>query len=141
MSITKNVLLNWYSSMKKKIEKDSDDFWHKKLTLKVKFWHFFTPPHYTNSQISIISFGYSWLLGKNPSKFVLLVQKLDNLNLPLNKSRKMQFLWSWLHCETFLSGSVNLVRHSGSHPQMIRGWLSVIRKMNQFHLGPIGSGP
>ena len=26
MSITKNVLLNWYSSMKKKIEKDSDDF-------------------------------------------------------------------------------------------------------------------
>ena len=25
-SITKNVLLNWYSSMKKKIEKDSDDF-------------------------------------------------------------------------------------------------------------------
>ena len=26
MSITKNVLLNWYSSMKKKIEKDWDDF-------------------------------------------------------------------------------------------------------------------
>ena len=26
MSKTKNVLLNWYSSMKKKIEKDSDDF-------------------------------------------------------------------------------------------------------------------
>jgi len=26
MPITKNVLLNLYSSMKKKIEKDSDDF-------------------------------------------------------------------------------------------------------------------
>ena len=27
----------------KKIEKD--DFLHRKLTLKVKFWHFLTPPH------------------------------------------------------------------------------------------------
>ena len=25
---------------------------------KVKFWHFLTPPHYNNSQNSIISFGY-----------------------------------------------------------------------------------
>ena len=29
MSITKNMLLNWYSAMKKKVEKDSNDFWHK----------------------------------------------------------------------------------------------------------------
>ena len=42
----------------KKIEKDWDDFRNKKLTLKVKFWHFLTPPHYTNSQNSRISFGY-----------------------------------------------------------------------------------
>ena len=42
MSITKNVLLNWYSSMKKK---DSYGFWHRKLTLKVKFWHFLTARH------------------------------------------------------------------------------------------------
>ena len=35
------MLLNWYSSMKKKIEKDSYDFWHGNLSLKVKFWHFF----------------------------------------------------------------------------------------------------
>ena len=39
----KNVLLNSYSSMKKK-QKASDDFWPIKLTLKVKFWHFLTPP-------------------------------------------------------------------------------------------------
>ena len=26
----------------KKNEKDSDDFWHRKLTLKVKFWDFLT---------------------------------------------------------------------------------------------------
>ena len=40
MSITNNVPLNWYSSMKKKIEKDSDNFWHRKLTLKVRNWQF-----------------------------------------------------------------------------------------------------
>ena len=40
MSITKNVPLNWYSSMKKKIEKDSDNFWHSNLTLKVRNWQF-----------------------------------------------------------------------------------------------------
>jgi hypothetical protein len=39
MPITKNVLVNWYSIFnEKKIEKDSDEFLHKKLTLKVKFW-------------------------------------------------------------------------------------------------------
>jgi hypothetical protein len=36
----KNVLLNLYSSMKKT---------PRKLTLKVTFWNFLTPPHYTNS--------------------------------------------------------------------------------------------
>ena len=28
------------------------------LTLKIKFWHSLTPPHYTSSQNSVISFGY-----------------------------------------------------------------------------------
>ena len=27
--------------------KYSNDFWHRKLPLKVKFWHFLTPPHYS----------------------------------------------------------------------------------------------
>ena len=39
----------------KKNEKDSR---HRELSLKVKFKHFFTPPHYTNSQNLMISFGY-----------------------------------------------------------------------------------
>ena len=42
MSITKNVPLNLYSSMKKKKEKDSDNFWHRKLTLKVRNQDFST---------------------------------------------------------------------------------------------------
>ena len=39
-----------------KNEHNLDDFWHRKLTLKVKFWQSLTPPHYTNSQNSMISF-------------------------------------------------------------------------------------
>ena len=59
MSITKDLLLNWHSLMKKrKKKKDSDDFLHRKLTLKGKFLHFLTPPYYTNSQNSIFFFGY-----------------------------------------------------------------------------------
>ena len=42
----------------KKNENHLDDFWHRKLTLKVIFWHFLTAPHYSNSQNSIIFFGY-----------------------------------------------------------------------------------
>ena len=45
-----------------KIQKDSDDFWRRKLILKVRFWHFLMPPHYTNLQNSMISFNYSWFL-------------------------------------------------------------------------------
>ena len=44
VSIRKNVLLNWYSSMKK-MEKDFDDFCRRKSTLKVKFWQFLTSSH------------------------------------------------------------------------------------------------
>ena len=40
----------------KKIEKYSDDFLHRKFTLKVRFWHFLTTRHYVNSQDEIISF-------------------------------------------------------------------------------------
>ena len=48
-----------------KNQKDSDDFLRRKLTLKIKFRHFLTPPHYTNLQNSMISFDYSWFLAKN----------------------------------------------------------------------------
>ena len=73
--LSKNVLLYSYSSMKKRIEKDSDDFWQRKLTLKVQFWHFLTPPRYTNSQNSIISFGY---VDFQPKTFLILYPSLEN---------------------------------------------------------------
>ena len=66
-------ILQW-----KKIQKDSDDFWHRKLTLKVKFWYFLTAPHYSNFQNLVISFEYSWFLAKNLSNFVSLPWKLHN---------------------------------------------------------------
>ena len=38
MSTTKNMPLNWYSSMKKK--KATDNFLNRKFTLNVRYWHF-----------------------------------------------------------------------------------------------------
>ena len=61
-----------------KKEKDLDDFWRRKLTLKVKFWYFLTAPHYSNFQNLVISFEYSWFLAKNLSNFVSLPWKLHN---------------------------------------------------------------
>ena len=46
-----------FFSMKKKMRK-IPIILKRKLTLKVKFWHFFAPPYFTNSQESIISFGF-----------------------------------------------------------------------------------
>ena len=66
-------ILQW-----KKNQKDSDDFWHRKLTLKVKFWYFLTAPHYSNFQNLVISFEYSWFLAKTLSNFVFVFWKFDN---------------------------------------------------------------
>ena len=75
MSKTKKCAPKLIFFNEKKIEKDSEDFWHRKLTLKVKFWLFLTPPHYTNSQNSIISFGYVDFLAKI---FPILYPPLEN---------------------------------------------------------------
>ena len=60
----------------KKIEKDYDDFWHWKLTFKVEFLHFLTPPPYTNSQNSMISLQYVDIYAKI---FVILYTPLKIL--------------------------------------------------------------
>ena len=52
MSITKNVLLNHIHEWKKH-QKDLDDFWHRKLTVKVNFLHFSTHPYCTNLRNSM----------------------------------------------------------------------------------------
>ena len=74
----------------KKIEKDSDDFWSRKFTLNVRFWHFLTPPHYTNLQNSMISFDFSWFLAKNLSNFVSLPWKLHNRYCHRNHTTKQK---------------------------------------------------
>ena len=46
-------------SCEKKIQKDSNDFWHRKLTLKVRFRHFLTTPvNICESQIKKLFFFY-----------------------------------------------------------------------------------
>ena len=43
MYFTKNVVINWYFSMKFIFQKDSNVFWHRKLTLNVQISWFSTP--------------------------------------------------------------------------------------------------
>ena len=72
-----NWFKNWFffkmSIIKK--EKGSDNFWQRKLTLKVKFWHFYKASHRSNSQISAFSFGYVDSLAKI---FLILYPPLEN---------------------------------------------------------------
>ena len=45
----------------KKNQKDSNDFWQRKFTLKVRLWHFLTTSQWMKSQNTLISFEYSWI--------------------------------------------------------------------------------
>ena len=53
-----------------------DEFWHRKLTLKFKFWHVSTRPHYANSKNSIISF--EWICWFLDNFFLILYPPLEN---------------------------------------------------------------
>ena len=48
-----------------KLERDSNDFWHRKFTLKVQNWHFLTNFLQMETQNLVVSFDYSWFLAKN----------------------------------------------------------------------------
>ena len=68
------MFLNSYSSTKKN-QNDSNDFWHRKLTLKVKFWHFLTPPWF----ITLNDFVWEcWFLAETISNVVSLLWNLHN---------------------------------------------------------------
>ena len=61
----------------KKIEKDLDDFCHRKLTLKVKLWHFLTQ---LTQFLKFNNFLWvCWFSGKSLSNFVPPIWKLHNL--------------------------------------------------------------
>ena len=64
-------ILQW-----KKIREIQMIFDYRKLILKVRYWHFLTPPHYTNFKNSVISFDCSCFLTKSLSNFVSLPRKL-----------------------------------------------------------------
>ena len=67
----KNGLLNRY--FLDEIWKNSVDFWHRKLNLKVQCWHFLRPWHWVNLKNTAISFEYSWFLSKDFASIYLLV--------------------------------------------------------------------
>ena len=78
---TKNVPLNWYSSTNFFFQKDSDDFWHWKLALKIRFWHFLTA-----------IFGHLTSLMKKSNPFLWSVQ-------------------SYVQSEMFLSNSIDMMKN------------------------------
>ena len=117
VSITKNVLLDWYSSMKKEIEKDSDDIWHRKLTLKVKrlvdFALFDTSPLTQFSKFDNFLW-LCWLLAKNLLIFYPMMKVFHNLNdpnsyiflTPEKVTMAERFLWCWKKkCQQIFSHS------------------------------------
>ena len=87
------------------MDEQKDRAIHRKLILKVKFWHFLTPPHYTNSQISIISIGYVdfhtagsdtifshiYLVGKSYH-----TKQKDGYSLPTNDPTNNHINWIWM---------------------------------------------
>ena len=91
----RHVLLNWYFSMNKKIEKDSDNFWYRKLTLKFKrlgdFALFDTFPLIQFSKFNNFLW-VCWFLGKNRSNFVPPVW-----NLHISYCHSVDCTWhAWL---------------------------------------------
>ena len=94
MSRTKNVLLNWYSSMKKKSRKILIIFDIKNWLWKSNYARtaLFDTYQYANSQNSIISFDYSLFLGKNLSNFLFPEWKLHNSWITIAYSLPSNFL-------------------------------------------------
>ena len=78
-----------YSSLKKKIQRDSNDFWRRKFTLKVRFWHFLMNCHlveFTKYNHGFFEYVNFWFLGPRgqtacyeKSKYSLIL-----VNVPLS---------------------------------------------------------
>ena len=77
MSITTNVLLNWYSSMKKKMRKIRMIFYIENWLWKSNFGTFWQLALIQNSKFNNFLW-VCWFLGKNHSNFVPPAWKLHN---------------------------------------------------------------
>ena len=106
----------------KKIEKDSDDFWRRKLTFKV-FWHFLTPPHYTNSQMKWFSLAIMIFSQKS---FNFFYTSLENSTIPNNimvmvnnPSRFGNSAWGCIHPFQFKEKLVKTRRETNTFDRLI----------------------
>ena len=105
----------------------SNEELYQNLTFKVKFWHFLTARHYSDSPNLVISFDYSWFLAKNLSNLVSFPWKLYNRHC---HSLHVPFQILHLGFETF---GCNL----GSTHHAIIKWnfanLTTFSSLNQIH--------
>ena len=74
-------------------KKDSDDFWHRKFTLKVQNWHFLTNCHQMETQNLVISFDYSWYLANNLAYAECPIMIFHYRNSSIEYSLKISYKW------------------------------------------------
>ena len=89
VNISKNVPLNWYSSMKK--VKYFDDFWCRKLTLKVNFGTFWHLPITPILKIQQFSFGY---VDFRQKIFPILYSPLEKLTTRITILSMVKNIWT-----------------------------------------------
>ena len=104
----------------------SADIWHRKLTLKVKFWYFVSASHYSTFQNLVIWFECSWFLAK---KFLILYPSLENSTTGIAITCGIGFsCWDWCRSIpaiifeslfTFFQGHIFFFRPTISSPREI----------------------
>ena len=106
----------------KKNQKISIDFWHKLLTLKLRFWHLLTFSHYVNSQDTINSFEYMDFWPKNLSNFVSLSWKLENLYYHTVLPQKREGIFSIAKTLSFIRTiKIPVVVHTIVEASLLKG--------------------
>ena len=89
-----------------KNQKDSDDFWYRKFTLKVQNWHFLTNCHQMETQNLVISFDYSCFLAKNLAYAECPIMKFHYWNSSSQHERIcLKILWLSYSKNVLLNGS------------------------------------
>ena len=73
--------------------KDSDDFWHRKFTLKVQNWHILANCDWMETQNLVISFNYSWFLAKNLAYDECWIMKFHYRNSSSLEYLGYNFVW------------------------------------------------
>ena len=82
--------------------KDSDDFWHWKLTLKIRFWHFLTAIFGHLTSLMKKSIPYSWSVQSWLQSEMFLSNSVDPMKY------LSQVILIWLYCSRVICHSPSM---------------------------------